>query len=137
MSPDPLAQVRTDLRNAARIIRTNGLMQHNYCDYDQAIASGIRFREARLCTLGGVHVAISGDPLPVGYHENPRITAATGHLRGYLMHQYGTDHVIDWNDTDGRTAADVVRLLFKAAAWTPTAVVPARATVNAITTASA
>lgn len=121
MSADPLSQVRIDLRHASRVMRTNGLMQRNYCDYDQAIADNIPFGKARVCTQAAVHVAISGDPLPVGYDKDPRILAATDHLRNYLMDHYANHGVIDWNDEPGRTTGQAALMLYKAAAWTPPA----------------
>lgn len=119
MSADPLAQVRTDLRNASRIQLTNGLMQGNYFDHDQVYTEGIPPSQARVCSLGSINIAITGEPAPAGHLTNPQISAACEHVRRYMAAFYGDTVITDFNDADGRTAAQMALLLYKAAAWTP------------------
>ena len=119
MSADPLAQVRTDLRKASRIQLTNGLMQGNYFDHEQVYTEGIPPSQARVCGLGAINIAITGEPAPAGHFDNPQTNAATEHVRRYLAAFYGATVITDSNATDGRTAAQVALLLRKAASWTP------------------
>ena len=62
MSADPLAQIRTHLRHAARIIRRNGLNQGGYFDDDQNYRNGIPAAQCRVCMLGAVNIAVTGRP---------------------------------------------------------------------------
>jgi len=128
MSADPLAQVRADLRKASRIQLTNGLMQGNYFDHDQVYTEGVPPSQARVCGLGSINIAITGEPIPSGEFNNPQINAASEHVRRYLAAFYGDTVITDYNDADGRTAAQMALLLRKAAAWispTPAPVVAA------------
>ena len=121
MSAAPLAQFRTDLAHAARIILTNGLMQGSLYDYEQADRDGIPPQQCRMCGLGAIHTAITGTPSPERWTSD-RYNAVTDHLNDYLFHLYGGAMTLPkWNDQPGRTATQVARLLRKAALWTPTA----------------
>jgi hypothetical protein len=119
MNADPLAQVRIDLRNAARIQLANGLMQGNYFDHDQVYTDGIPASQARVCGLGAINIAITGEPAPTGRFNDPQLNAASEHVRRYLAAFYGDTVITDYNDAPGRTAAQVALLLRKAASWTP------------------
>lgn len=116
---DPLAQVRADLRKASRIQLANGLMQGNYFDHKQVYAEGIPPSQARMCAKGSINTAITGHPLPDGNLSDPQIFAASEHVRRYMAAFYGDTIITDWNDSPGRTAAQVALLLRKAASWTP------------------
>ncbi|MBS2550500.1 hypothetical protein KGQ19_26875 [Catenulispora sp. NL8] len=115
---DPLAQVRIDLRNGARIVLANGLHQRAFYNYDQVQAEDIPPGKACVCGVGGLNTGITGHPIPDDFLTNPRISAALAHLIAYMMAFYATTF-ISWNDEEGRTTAEVARLLRKAAAWTP------------------
>lgn len=122
---DPLAQVRADLRKASRIQLTNGLMQGNYFDHKQVYVEGVPPSQARVCAKGSINTAITGHPLPDGNLSSPQIVAASEHVRRYMAAFYGSTVITDYNDADGRTAAQMALLLRKAAAWTPPTPAPA------------
>jgi hypothetical protein len=117
MSADPLAQIRSHLRHAARIIRRNGLHQGHFYDYDQR-DNGTPEDECRVCALGAVNTAVAGSPSSRLSRDDVR--AVVNHLNAYAATVLGEVTVPEWNDQDGRTVEQVALLLRRAAAWTPT-----------------
>jgi hypothetical protein len=116
MDADPHAAIRAHLRHAARIIRRNGLHQRHYVDGDQ-YDKGTPYDECRVCTLGAVNLAVTGNPAP--NHHRTDLKAVTGHLYAYAFTVLGELTVPEWNDQSGRTVEQVAMFLRRAAAWTP------------------
>jgi len=117
---DLLAQVRIDLRGAARDVRRYGFHQCDLYDFDQVWAESIDPARARKCGFGAIATAITGRPVPDDLMSNPRIAAAYRHLGDYMTAFYGAPTFAAWNDAEGRAGWEVALLLRKAAAWTPT-----------------
>lgn len=116
MDADPLAEIRSHLRHAARIVRRNGLHQRQYVDGDQH-DTGTPYDRCRVCTLGAVNLAVTGSPSPDHFRED--LCAVNRHLYAYAFTVLGEVLVPVWNDQPGRTAWQVALFLRRAAAWTP------------------
>jgi hypothetical protein len=65
----------------------------------------------RVCAIGGLRAAMTGDPF-VSMLSEPLFAQA----RQFLILATGTSSVVNWNDANGRTEADVVGLFAKAVA---------------------
>lgn len=98
-------------RDAADVLRTNGWHQGSY----YASGSGLPPEHCQVCLLGALRVATTGQP--EGYSS--KIYATVAWLEGFLntgvprsLHMF----LDSWNDDPGRTVADVIDLLTRAAA---------------------
>ncbi|MEU5477528.1 DUF6197 family protein [Streptomyces mirabilis] len=109
---------------AAEVIRTNGHYKGAYFEPSPESGVGITpaAAECRVCIAGALSIAISGDPLPDrdANPERGQYDAIAGRLAD-LIHIEG-DPLLDpvgrlaaWNDTDDRTADDVIAALEQAA----------------------
>lgn len=92
-------QAVADLRAGADVIERNGWHQGYYW----LEVAGTPDRDCPVCALGGLNVAING---------NPR---ATGSLRRYRAAEALEDHidayVPGWNDKPGQTAENVIKAM--------------------------
>jgi hypothetical protein len=64
----------------------------------------------QVCAIGGLRAAATGDPF-----ENPRGVSAFSRARMFLLNASGDGSIVDWNDTEGRTEAEVLDLFERAA----------------------
>jgi hypothetical protein len=63
----------------------------------------------RVCAIGGLRAAMTGDPFESKI-EDPLF----GEAREFLIRATGGNSVVNWNDANGRTKADVLGLFSKA-----------------------
>jgi hypothetical protein len=109
---------------AADVIRANGHYKGAY--FEPSPESGVGVTpaptECRVCIAGAVSMAVFGWPLPGGYEDDEReqFDAAARRLADLigaegdpLLEPVG--RLAGWNDTDVRTAADVIAALEQAA----------------------
>lgn len=64
----------------------------------------------RVCAIGGLRAAMTGDPF-----TSPTADPLFRSARRFLILATGTKSVVNWNDENGRTEADVLGLFSRAA----------------------
>lgn len=96
------AQVVKDLRDTADLIEKNGWIQGVYFEP----RDGVPNRECRVCSAGGLHAVVAGEPEPTDsdWATVQRYTAAKAAMGNYLDRS-----VISWNDAPGQTAEEVIK----------------------------
>lgn len=93
------------LRNGAEEIKRRGWTRDWFGDDVD------RPENCRVCAIGGLRAAITGDPFQSSTN-NPLFMES----RWFLIQQTGPHQgVVSWNDANGRTQGDVVELFEKAA----------------------
>jgi hypothetical protein len=97
------------LREAAAVIERNGWCQDDYYDWVQKQAESKPPAECRVCAVGAINLAATGEPRDVRPDEG-----VTGALN-VLATSLNIHCIPDWNDAPGRTVTEVLDALHRAA----------------------
>lgn len=104
MSNPQLAAV---YREAAEVIRTNGHRKNRFCDSN-----------LRVCTLGALSIAVTGDPEPPEELDGllaEAVADLSPRIDSTIADWDPEERIADWNDEPERTADEVVDALLLAA----------------------
>jgi len=101
--PEMMETIGDVLGAAADLIEKRGWSQGKYEDAKHC-----------LCTMGGIHLALTGDPGEMGESAEVRGITCTTHNR--LAEFVSRDGVVVWNDDESRTQPEVLHTL-RLAAW--------------------
>jgi hypothetical protein len=100
-------QTAADCRAVADVIERNGWHQGGYYFAEAGKLPG----DSRVCALGAINVVSHGFPWSPLWHTAGRergaslVMAITGYI---LASGHAGDTLVDWNDTPGRTAEEVI-----------------------------
>lgn len=92
------------LRKGAEEIKRRGWVRDWFGDDPNKPAT------CRVCAIGGLRAAMTGDPF-ISKIEDPLYIEA----REFLIRATATRSVVNWNDANGRTEEEVLRLFSRAA----------------------
>ncbi|KAB1146754.1 hypothetical protein F7R91_14335 [Streptomyces luteolifulvus] len=112
LSPEREAEIADALDRAADHIDTVGWLQGDL--YDDYAQHGKPLAECRVCAMGALNMALHGTPM---FPLNLQPDELTAHDVAALVEQrIAGSELADWNDSRGRTQAEVTALLRETAA---------------------
>jgi hypothetical protein len=108
-------------RAAAEHVQTHGHIKGWFCAPGIDIDSVTPINSRPTCIAGAIQLSCTGNPLESNELSQAAIRFASSHMAGDVPvdSETGepdfTEHLADWNDTHGRTAAEVVARLLRLA----------------------